>query len=244
MTLDAPGREQLSEDLRRFAAPAIDPEVRTDFCVQEGVAASRILDEVKTGSVDLVVMGTHGRGGFDRLVLGSVAEKVLRKATCPVLTVPPPAPGLPRGPLVFKEIVCPVDFSPASQRALQFALSLAEESDSRLTLVHVVEALSEEVSIALAPYNLHEYRRQIDEDARHQLQAAVPEQAREWCTVEEVLACGKPYREILRIANERQAQLIVMGVQGRNALDLMLFGSTTNHVVRQAACPVLTLRGV
>lgn len=93
-------------------------------------------------------MGTHGRGGFERLFLGSVTEKVLRTARCPVLTVPPPAEGAPSGPVLYKTILCPLDFSDSSMRALEYALSLAKESHARVILLHVLLPLLEQVALA------------------------------------------------------------------------------------------------
>ena len=86
------------------------------------------------------------------------------------------------------------------------------------------------------------YRKKFEDASREHLEAAVPASAREYSTIDTMIATGKPYREILRIAGEQNADLIVMGVQGRGAVDLLLFGSTTQHVLRQATCPVLTLR--
>lgn len=82
----------------------------------------------------------------------------------------------------------------------------------------------------------------ITREARRQLEGLVPEEAHNWCEPDLRISCGKPYREILRVAAEDQADLIVLGVQGLGPIDGMLFGSTTAHVVRQALCPVLTIR--
>jgi nucleotide-binding universal stress UspA family protein len=199
---------------------------------------------------DLLTIGTHGRSGFDRFVLGSVAEKVLRKASCPVLTVPRQAPdAVPVAPVVFKRILCPIDFSDSSMHALNYAMSLAQEADASLTVLHVmvydleIEAPEMyETVLADRRLSVTDYRRRCEEHSRERLRAAVPETVGAYCTVEVLLASGKPYREILRVAAEQQTDLIVMGVQGRGAADLMVFGSTTQHVVRQATCPVLTIR--
>jgi nucleotide-binding universal stress UspA family protein len=199
---------------------------------------------------DLLVIGTHGRTGFDRLVLGSVTEKVLRKAACPVLSVPRRAPDAVRAaPVVFKQILCPIDFSDSSMHALNYAMSLAQEADAHLTVLHVmvydlqVEAPEMyETVIADRRLSVTDFRTRCEEYSRERLRAAVPDTVRAYCIVETVLATGKPYREILRVAAEQQADLIVMAVRGRGAVDLTFFGSTTQHIVRQATCPVLTLR--
>ena len=110
-----------------------------EFEIGQGDAAVEILERSSALPSDLIVMGTHGRHGFDRLVLGSVTEKVIRKARCPVMTVPPgTAEAVPASPL-FKRILCAIDFSDASLKALDHAMSLAEEADAHLTLAHVVE---------------------------------------------------------------------------------------------------------
>ena len=193
---------------------------------------------------DLLAIGTHGRSGFERLVLGSVAEKVLRKARCPVLTIPRRLPdAVPAGPVLFKQIVCAVDFSECSMHALKYALSLAQEADGRLTVVHVLTPdLVAQVGIGEEHVSVAELQRHHEAAAIKFLEEAVPENAKVYCKPESMLLRGKPWREILRVASERQAELIVMGVQGRGAADLLFFGSTTHHVVRQAECPVLTLR--
>jgi nucleotide-binding universal stress UspA family protein len=219
------------ELLRRFVEPATASSVAIDTVGIEGATAPIILERARELPADLLIMGTHGRGGFDRWVLGSVAEKVLRKAPCPLLTVSRPAQSIqPRS--LFQKILFACDFSASSMKALDYALSLAREADARLTLLHVLEWLPSD----------DERRRSLAEEALTRLREAVSPSAREWLETDEVVTEGRAYREILRIAQERAVELIVMGVQGRGALDVMFFGSTAHHVVRQAVCPVLTVR--
>jgi nucleotide-binding universal stress UspA family protein len=149
--------------------------------------------------------------------------------------------------VLFKKIVCAIDFSDCSMHALNYALSLAQEADANLTVVHVIELppdVPREVhEYALAdPPSLREYIAVAEEDRRARLKHAIPDSVRAFCTVDTVLATGKPYREILRIAEEHKADLLVVGIHGRGVIDRLLFGSTTQHLVRQAVCPVLTLR--
>ncbi len=229
-----------------FAGPASDG-VSVDVLVDVGQPARHILDRAAALDADVVVMGTHGASGFEHLVLGSVTEKVLRKAPCPVLTVPPRAQATSELP--FRRLLCAVDFSASSLAALDLAFSLAQESDAALTMVHVIEWPWEEppppVLQELPPEQavaLTEYRRYVEKSAMDRLKALVPDRLGDRCATSTQVVHGKSYVEILRIAAEGSADLIVMGVHGRNAADLMLFGSTTNHVVRRATCPVLTLR--
>jgi nucleotide-binding universal stress UspA family protein len=211
-----------------------------DVIVDSGHAASRIVERAKSLPADLIVMGTHGAGGFEHLVLGSVTEKVLRKASCPVLTVPPRTRVTSKLP--FKRLLCPVDFSDSSLAALDVAFSLAQEGEAELTILHVFEWLPGDEALTNRPINVPEYRREVEHDFAEKLQKLVPDSVRTWCRPTTRIGHGKPYREILGVATEDGADLIVMGIHGRNALDLMLFGSTTNQVVRRATCPVLTLR--
>jgi CPA2 family monovalent cation:H+ antiporter-2 len=217
--------------------PALRAGVNVDVIVDEGNIPTRILEFGDTLRPDLVVMGTHGLGGFDRFILGSITEKVLRKSACPVLTVPPAA-GAIRIP--YKRLLCPVDFSESSLAALRFATSIAKETDASLTIAHVFDWPSGDAF--MERFNEPEFRRLVEQDARERLEALVTDDLRTWCRPATAIAHGKAYREILAIAAREDADLIVMGVRGRNPVDLMLFGSTTNHVVRAATCPVLTLK--
>jgi len=242
----APGdRTAMLAAMKKFAAEEAAPGVPMEFEIAEGRPVTEILE--RATACDLLVLGTHGYSGFDRLVLGSITEKVLRKAGCPVLVVPcqvPDAVPIPSG--LFKEILCAVDFSACSLRALEYAVSLAEEADARLTVMHVVELppgtpADLESGVDL-PLDLRTFVEDTKNDRRQRLHDIVPVNARTYCTIDTVLATGKPHREILRVAGERHAGLIVMGVHGHAAIDVWLFGSTTHHIVRRATCPVLTLR--
>jgi nucleotide-binding universal stress UspA family protein len=217
------------------------PGVHVDTLVEEAPTVyGEILVQAERLASDLIVIGTHGRSGFERLFLGSTAEKVLRKARCPVMTVPPEAPNtMPRGPVPFTRILCAVDFSESSRLALDYAMSLAREGNAALTVAHVIETrpLYYDFSPAFA-IDLTAWR----EEARTRLRRLVPDTVRSACQVSEAVREGTSYREILALSTELGADLIVMGVQGRGAVDLFFFGSTTHHVIRHAHCAVLTLR--
>jgi nucleotide-binding universal stress UspA family protein len=204
-----------------------------------------ILVQAERLSADLLVMGTHGRSGFERLLLGSVTEKVLRTSRVPVLTVPAHVPdAVPAGRDPFRRILYATDFSQGSEAALRHAASLAEHGAAQLTLLHAVEPLAVGYDpIVVMPFDVGAYNTSLETAARKQLREFVPEFVRLGCDTDDVVVSGKPYAEILRIATERQTDLIVLGVHGRNALDRLVFGSTTEQVVRRAACPVLTVRG-
>lgn len=230
--------------VRDFCArtEGISPD-RVDVAVGKGNAAREILRQAEMLEADLIVMGTHGRGGFERLLLGSVADKVLRRATVPVLVIPPSAAPVKSG--LYKTILAALDFSDASAPVLEYALSFAKEADARLFLLHAVENLEFMQAARMTEashFSVPEYFDHRVSDATERLEAAVPEEARVWCRPETRVVSGRASREIVRMATEETAELIVMGVHGRGAVDRWLFGSTTDYVVRRASCPVLTLR--
>jgi len=198
---------------------------------------------------DLIVMGTHGRSGFERLLLGSVTERVLRKARRPVLTVPAGSPHSATGPGAFDRILCAVDFSECSMAALGYAAALAEESRARLAVLHVIELAPPAYDPLVGPpIDLPGYRQACVTAGRERLRNVIPVAVRNSTGiaegVEELIVCGKPHHEILRVAEDERSDLIVLGVHGRNVVDRLLFGSTVEPVVRRARCPVLTVRPV
>jgi nucleotide-binding universal stress UspA family protein len=234
-------RQRIEDWLRRFVEPHLPADVPTHIEIREGAAAAGIVEAA--GGADLLVMGTHGRGGFERLLLGSTTEKVIRTAPCPVLTVPPHVEGAPIDvPAAFKRIVCATDFSPSSGKALQYALSLAQEADARLTLLHALDWPYLEPGEDPLDQSMAVSRRQALDDLERRLRALIPDEARTWCEPEELIVAGRAHREIVAIAAEKGAGLIVMGAQGRGAIDRAFFGSTTSQVVRHATCPVLTVK--
>jgi nucleotide-binding universal stress UspA family protein len=235
-------RAALLSELREFTGQVDAAAVTLRTAIDDGDPVTRILDHAVDEAADLIVMGTHGRAGFERLLLGSVTEKVLRKAPCPVLTVPPRAIS-PKQGLTFAKILCAVDFSAASLRALEYAASIAAPGGPGITVLNVVElfadgaSLREEVAL-----DTPSFRAGLRHSALERLHDTIPPEVRAHCPVAEVVTMGKAWKDILHVAAESVADVIVLGVKGRTTPDLFFFGSTTQHVVRQAACPVLTIR--
>jgi nucleotide-binding universal stress UspA family protein len=241
LSVPSPTPAEVEELVRLFCAPSLEASDQSvEVVVRAGNAAREISREAEQLPADLLVLGTHGRSGFERLFLGSVTEKVLRSTRVPVLTIPPPVRE-PRSP-VYKTILCPLDFSDASIRALEYALSLAKQADARLILLHAIEnVLGDIAAERVGHLTLSEYHRYLEQEAAAKLKAVIPEEARVWSTPIERVTTGRAYREILQIIADEGVELIVMGVQGKGALDRLLFGSTTHRVIREARCPVLTL---
>ena len=203
--------------------------------LRHGSVARTILVEAETLPADLIVVGTHGRSGFEHLMLGSVAERVLRKAACPVLTVPRRTPGVPvSAPITYRRILCATDFSAAAVRAMGYAESLALQMGAELTILHSIEPIS---SLEPLPSEIGMALRA----ARTAMLTKLGELAPPGIKLTKVVTEGKPYREILTRAEQSACDLIVIGAHGAFT-DRFHLGSTTNHLVRQAPCPVLSLR--
>jgi nucleotide-binding universal stress UspA family protein len=229
-------------ELQRLVSSEQVPGVTVESLVADAFDVYReILAQADRLHANLIVMGTHGRSGFERLFLGSTAEKVLRKARCPVMTVPPHTPdAMASGLAPFKRIVCGIDFSKSSQVALDYAMSLAQENAAALTVAHIIDSHLMYVDFAPpAAIDVHAWADQ----ATARLHQMVPDRLRSACSVAEVVRKGTPSREIVTLASELDADLIVLGVHGRRATDMLFFGSTTHYVIREAHCAVLTIRG-
>jgi len=207
--------------------------VRPACAVEEGMAPDAILAMARTRAANLIVMGTHGRRGFDHFMLGSVTERVLRHAPCPVLAIPKRAPderGTTYGPVEVRRILCCVDFSAHSERALDHALSVAQAYRAGVCVLHVLDNTSEHGDVGKETSATLEKLQKL-------VAARTPDPAR----VDLQVRLGKPYREILDFAAEEHPELIVTGVRGRNSLDLAVFGSTTYRVIQLYPGPVLTV---
>jgi nucleotide-binding universal stress UspA family protein len=240
LVLDDKGREEITGELRRFTA-AIPSTVPVELRVEQAETIHQAIhQQASSAGVDLLVMGSHGRSGFKRILLGSVTERVIRHAPCPTLIVPARAHDVvPEGPVRFGTILCPVDFSEHSVRAAEYAMNIAEEADAELHLLHVV-TLPPELHELVSSFD--DVRSQVETDRLGRLNALIPSDASSYCTVHTALREGVVHREILAAAAEQPADLIVMGAQGRGAIDAVIFGSNTARVARAAYCPVLVVR--
>ena len=150
---------------------------------------------------------------------------------------------MPPTTVCFKQMVCAIDFSESSLAALTWALSLAEEADAHLSLLHVLEVPPElRVSAVMSDENVDELHAASRAETLARLRSLVPEAAATYCSVETATATGAAGHAILKFAADREADLIVMGAQGQRAVERLMFGSKTHDVVRGAHCPVLTVR--
>ena len=221
--------------LREFAKRQTRTKVQPQCVVQDGNASDKILSFAETKGVNLIVLGTHGLRGVDHLMLGSVTERVLRKARCPVLVVRKPvhdfvSPGGNADPINLKRIVLCMEFSKHAHHALDHAFSIAREYKAELTLLHVVEHLPGSADL----------QRETNK-ATEQLRESVPPRALKSSRSKFLVRIGKPYQQIIEVALEAQTDLVIMGVRGRSSLNSALFGSTTYRVIQLGPCPVLAV---
>ena len=207
----------------------------------EAVVVDEILRRAAELPADLIVMGTHGRTGFDRLLLGSVTERVLAKTSRPVLTIPRRSPDV--GPVsepLFRNVLCPIDFSPSSMAALAYAEDLAGNG-AKLHVLHVAERLPAWQLVPAVATGAPDDPLVVLRSARERVHSVIPSRLRRAGAVEELITEGDAGDEILNAAGTSNADLIVIGAHAGRA-GLFGFGSTTNQVIRGASCPVLTLK--
>ena len=186
---------------------------------------------VETNKIDLIVTGTHGRSGVGKLLMGSVAEKIFRRASCPVLTVGPGVSREPDSVVDLHQILFATDLSTVSVAALPYAISLAEENSARLYILHVAEKPVEAAG---------------EDTLRDRLGNLVPQGAKLTSEPKVIVEYGPPAERVLAVAEELAMDLIVMGVK-RTPVHFEasphLPLATAYKVVSQAICPVLTVRG-
>lgn len=186
---------------------------------------------------DLVVMGTHGRRGVDRLLIGSVAEDVVRTVQCPTLTVREEA-SVPPGQAV-RRILVPMDFSESSRLALDHAKELAMTYGAEIHLLHVVEEIAMPAAYGMEPISF------AVPDIIQSSEKALAEIAEDDIGYEHVQVqsvAGYPATTILDYIDENDVDLVAIATHGRTGLDRLLLGSVAEKVVRRAACPVFTVK--
>lgn len=243
--MTAETRQRVEDEMKRFLAPVREARLDHQTEISEGDPWRQIVSLAEDMPADLVVMGTHGRGGLEHLFLGSVAEKLIRRLPCPVLTVCREEGRTWEAPGLINRIVCATDFSETSGEALQMALDFASESEAQVTLLNVIEStpdFGDPTYIAL-PY-MGPLRQDLESAARERLRKMVEGAAETGAKIEARVVFGRAYKEILRAAAEERADLVVVGAQGHGVIEHMLSGSNAQHVIRGATCPVLTVRPV
>ena len=238
-----PAHLQYEEQLRKEVTGHLEEQLGAFphvSLVRTGDTWHEVSKLISEYAIDLLVMGTHGRTGVRKLLMGSVAEKIFRQAACPVLSVGPNVPTKAESRIKFQRILFATKFGEESLAALPYALSFAEEEQSELALLRVVE--QPEAGVPRAE--------QVKSSLWRRLEQLVPPDAASWCHLEYLVEFShrfaRPAERIVEVAKDRQADLIVLGVrptQGTLSAVTHVAHSTAQHVVAHATCPVLTVRG-
>lgn len=235
------GSEHKLQEAVSYKLDALDtrglPTVRAR---KRGFSATNvILEYAQEHQIDLIVMGTHGRRGLRHLMMGSVAEEVVRLASCPVVTVrtrrSSPAEHL-------KSILVPVDFSDHSRHALRQAKILANKAGATLHLLYVFETPTYPAFYQSVETVVLEKLEVIHARSRHELQTFYRDVPGPLPPASYHVITGRPIQEIVKVAEQYDCDLIIMATHGLTGLDRLLMGSTTENVLRVASCPVLTLK--
>jgi len=221
-------RAALERDLGQLVA-AHRTHVEMEWHLVHGPPVEALLREARRLGAGLVVLGTHGRSGFTRFVLGSVAERLARACPVSVLVVPPRE----AGPRSVRSILCGVDFSVGADVALRAALELAAEQGATLHVAHVWDA---------GLHGASDVRARAESDLRRELESLVGRHPMPGLVVQRHLATGVPYVALVELGRSLAADMIVVGTHGKSALEHFLMGSVAERVLRGSPVPVLVAR--
>jgi len=230
------------ERLNRIMA---EHQIEWEPLVTTGSAADEVTRLAEEKGMDMAIAATRGRSGLKRFILGSVTEHLMRTLPCPLLTVHGPK----KGPAVsidqkieFKRILVGADFSPDSNLAFQYGLSMAQEFQSELHLVHVIEPPVYK-DIPKSVEGAREIiRKSLYKQLNDKLEGMVPIDALNWCKPKTTLLAGYPHEELSKYADLQNIDLLVLGVRGHSLMESLFVGSTTERVIRKATCAVLSVR--
>jgi nucleotide-binding universal stress UspA family protein len=230
------------EALNRVKLPKAADKINISRYILSGNPAAEIVEHAKRHSADMIVVGTHGHGAVARFILGSVADRVLHEATCPVLVTKAHKGKVTKPkskPKPITRILFPTDFSDTATKALNRAVALTEDFDAELYVLHIVDdtLISTHVD-AERKLILEELRRHALDEMQKQLP---PDLLQNFETTGAVKR-GEPGKQICAFAETHGCDLIVMGSHGRTGLGRLLIGSVADKVVHRAKCPVFIER--
>jgi nucleotide-binding universal stress UspA family protein len=211
----------------------LEPQLKEfphEFIIRKGDIWKEIAAIIEEKAISLVVIGTHGRSGATKVIMGSVAEELFRKSPCPVLSVGPNVCGEPETLTEMRTILCPIDFRPESLAAIPYATSLAEQNQARLYLLYVAGGAVDELP---------------DASLKAALRALIPSEAELWCEPKALIESGAPADKIVELAAELGVDVIVLAVKSAEQLATKpphIALETAYKVVTKSICPVLTVR--
>lgn len=238
-------RDAAEEGMNAFLQSNDFSSISHSVCLRAGDVWLELSDIIAKNDIDLIVLGSHGRKGLKGLLLGSVAEEVIRRASCPVMTVAPHVSST-ASEGEFRHILYATDFSPACHRALQYALGLAQESNAQLTLLHTIEEEPVEINEEWPDADLAPARQLLRSkcsNARERLSELLPSGSDLWCVPELLVQVGPAAETILQLAEARHADLVVMGARSSRMPHASAHAPwhTVHRVISNSPCPVLTV---
>jgi nucleotide-binding universal stress UspA family protein len=230
--------EDLARTIEHFKAAAYEYLTRyvmehiasgpmeVEMVVSENQTVPAILLTAEEKKADLIVMGTHGRSGINRLMLGSVTEKVLHEIDRPVLTVREKKGVAEVSRVSIRQVLCPINYTEVALKALEHAVEMSKCFEAELLVLHVIESHLTEIK---------------EEEEHGRLCAWVPDSVRSRCSLKEVVRRGDAAEQIIEVASSAGCDMIVLGAQHKRFHDTTVLGTTTLRVTRHAPCPVLTV---
>lgn len=242
-------RLEAEREMNQLSENARLGDVNHHLIIKQGPVWDVLSSVIERENVDLLVLGTRGRGGLKKIALGSIAEQVLRLARCPVLTIGPHVPSPPSGSIQFRGVLFPTDFGRAADAAFPYALSIAEEHQARLVLLHMVPptALSDvgPASYCPSPYAAEQFvkwQQRMREESKARLMRLLPSSAKLASEPEYIAGTDFPAEGILETAAIRGIDLIVMGANRTSSprVSAHIPWALTHEVICRASCPVLT----
>ena len=248
-----------------------DANIDYEILIVTGNAATEVSKVALSKKPDLLITASYGKSGIERFMIGSVTERLMKIIHCPLLVLNIHGDTLISQNLYeikMKKVLIACDFSADSKFAVDYALSLAQEFQTEIHLVHVINphehidlntvdyynalpggcaqwATSDyfEVQQKLTGEN-REKNRELRENLKKQLMCMVPDESKAWCTPHAVLLDGVPYKKLVNYAKDHDIDLMVLGIRGHTLWDKLMVGSTVDRVVRHTSCPVLVVRNV
>ena len=257
--------QELIEDLAK------EVKIEHEIIVSKGNPADEIRKIALHEKIDFVITATYGKSGIERMMIGSVTEKLLKTLHCPLLVIRSQIHGFtPQNDyeIKLKKILVGCDFSPDSKLAFDYGLSLAQEFQSELYLTHVIKPTeyiklkpSDYINVIPGDYliwgtsDYFEIQKKVTKENRERINALrsrlekqllfmVPEECKIWCTPHPILLKGEPYRELIKYAKEQEVDMIVLGIRGHTLWEKLMVGSTTDRILRDAPCPILAVRSM
>ena len=241
---DPAAYDKAKSDLMELIPPDCRDPLTFEIIVKSGDVRSELMGIVQDKEIDLVIMGTRGRSYFERMLLGSVTDRMLRKLHVPILTVShldPEREIHTPGPVPLRKILYATDLANGSEEGLKFSIRLAHGLDTSLLVAHVVQFADGAFhGIEPAAFSA-DYANEIRARAEERLNRLVALVSDGSVPISTALAEGVPYETVNRLAEQYKADLIIINLQNKGLLERAVLGATAERVIRTATAPVLSL---